>query len=457
MSNKTISYLKAHRDAHLDQLKKFLALESISSDSTHREDIRKTAEWTANALTEAGLENVKVMETKGLPVVYGDWLHAEGKPTVLFYGHYDVQPVDPIHLWETPPFEPTIRDGKIFARGASDDKGQVFMHIKVLEAVLKSDGALPVNVKVIFEGEEEIGSPSLDEFVEEQQALLKSDVLLVSDTPMLEKGKPSVVYGLRGLCGMQIDLKGPNSDLHSGLYGGAVQNTVHALVELLASLHNEKGQITVDGFYEKVRELTADEIATFNELSNDEALKKQLAVDALFGEEGFSSTARLWARPTLEINGVYGGFQGEGVKTVIPNEAHAKISCRLVPDQDPKDIAEKIERHLNKHLPVGVTLNIQMFDQAKPFLTPYDHPAIQAAGVALEKAYGQPVTYTRMGGSIPVVETFNTLLHLPAVLMGFGLNEENFHAPNEHFHLENFDKGMEALVDYLEELSKIQF
>jgi acetylornithine deacetylase/succinyl-diaminopimelate desuccinylase-like protein len=457
MSEKAIKYLEAHRDAHLDQLKSFLSLESISSDSTHREDMKKTAQWTANALTEAGLENVKVMETKGLPVVYGDWLHAEGKPTVLIYGHYDVQPVDPIHLWETPPFEPTIRDGKIFARGASDDKGQVFMHIKVLEAVLKSDGALPVNVKVIFEGEEEIGSPSLDAFVEEQQALLKSDVLLVSDTPMLEKGKPSVVYGLRGLCGMQIDLKGPNSDLHSGLYGGAVQNTVHALVELLASLHNEKGQITVDGFYDKVRELTAEEIATFNELSNDEALKKQLNVEALFGEEGFSTTARQWARPTLEINGVYGGFQGEGIKTVIPNEAHAKISCRLVPDQEPKDLAEKIETHLKKHLPPGVVLTLQMFDQAKPFLTPYDHPAIQAAGVALEKAYGHPVTYTRMGGSIPVVETFNTLLNLPAVLMGFGLNEENFHAPNEHFHLENFDKGMEALVDYLDELSKIQF
>lgn len=457
MSQLAKTYLTENKETHLNELKQFLTLESISSDSTHREDIKKTAEWTSGALTQAGLENVQVMQTEGLPVVYGDWLHAEGKPTVLIYGHYDVQPVDPLHLWETPPFEPTIRDNKIYARGASDDKGQVFMHIKVLEAILKTEGSLPVNVKIIFEGEEEIGSPSLDSFVEEHQDLLKADVLLVSDTPMLEKGKPSVVYGLRGLCGMQIDLKGPNSDLHSGLYGGAVQNTVHALVELLASLHNEKGQVTIEGFYDRVRELTSEEIDTFASLSNDEALKDQLGVDALFGEEGFSTTSRLWARPTLEINGVFGGFQGEGIKTVIPNEAHAKISCRLVPDQDPKEIADKIKTHLNKHIPVGVTLDIQMFDQAKPFLTPYDHPAIQAAGVALEKAYGTPVTYTRMGGSIPVVETFNTLLKLPAVLMGFGLNSENFHAPNEHFHLENFEKGMDALVDYLYELSEVEF
>ncbi|WEG10881.1 dipeptidase [Pullulanibacillus sp. KACC 23026] len=457
MSELAKQYLKENRDAQLDELKSFLSLQSISSDSTHRDEMNHTAQWTADALTAAGLEHVAIMETEGLPVVYGEWLHDPEKPTVLIYGHYDVQPVDPLHLWETPPFEPTIRDGKIYARGASDDKGQVFMHIKVLEAYLKSEKALPVNVKVIFEGEEEIGSPSLDAFVEANKELLKSDVLLVSDTPMLDKGKPAVVYGLRGLCGMQIDLKGPNSDLHSGLYGGAVQNTLHALVELLATLHNEKGEITVEGFYDKVRRLTKEEIETFASLSDDEALKAQLGVTDLFGEEGFSTTARLWARPTLEINGVYGGFQGEGVKTVIPNEAHAKISCRLVPDQDPAEIASQIKAHLNKHLPKGVTLDIQMFDQARPFLTPYDHPAIQAAGVALEKAYGSPVTYTRMGGSIPVVETFNTVLKLPAVLMGFGLGTENFHAPNEHFHLENFEKGMDALVDYLHELSHVQF
>ncbi len=457
MTQDAIHYLEENRSTHLEQLTTFLSLESISSDSTHREDMIKTANWTADALKSAGLEHVQVMETAGLPVVYGDWLHAEGKPTVLIYGHYDVQPVDPLHLWETPPFEPTIRNDKIYARGASDDKGQVFMHIKVLEAILKTEQKLPVNVKVIFEGEEEVGSPSLDEFVDANKALLDADVLLVSDTTMLEKGKPAVVYGLRGLCGMQIDLKGPNSDLHSGLYGGAVQNTLHALVEVLSSLHNEKGQVTVDGFYDSVRPLSEEEMETFESLSNDAALKKQLDVDELFGEEGYSSMARLWARPTLELNGVFGGFQGEGIKTVIPNEAHAKISCRLVPDQSPADIADKIKTHLANVLPAGVTLSVQMFDQAKPFLTPYDHPAIQAAGTALERAYGVPVTYTRMGGSIPVVETFNTMLNLPAVLMGFGLNEENFHAPNEHFHLENFDKGMIALVDYLYELSGVAF
>lgn len=455
MSKEAKTYLEQHRENQLNEFKTFLSFESISSDSTRRDAINKTANWTKEALQNAGLENVSVMETDGLPVVYGDWLHAEDKPTVLIYGHYDVQPVDPLHLWETPPFEPDIRNNNIYARGASDDKGQVFMHIKVLEAILKTDGALPVNVKVIFEGEEEIGSPSLDAFVAKHQDLLSANILLVSDTAMLEKDKPAIIYGLRGLCGMQIDLAGPNSDLHSGMLGGGVQNTLHALVELLASLHNEKGQITVEGFYDRVRTLTDEEVETFASLSNDEALKRQLGVDELFGEEGFSTTARIWARPTLEINGIFGGFQGEGIKTVIPNEAHAKISCRLVPDQDPAEISEKIKAHLEKHLPDGVTLSIQMFDQAKPYLTTYDHPAIQAASTALEKTFPNPVTYTRIGGSIPVVETFFTILKLPAVLMGFALNTDNIHAPNEHFNLENFEKGMNVLIDYLYELRDV--
>lgn len=446
-------YLKQNRNSNLKQLEHFLSIASVSSLSEHKDDTRKAAEWVKESMNEAGLENIEVMETGGHPVVYGDWLHAENQPTVLIYGHYDVQPVDPIELWDTPPFEPNIRDNKIYARGASDDKGQVFMHIKVIEAVLKTQKSLPVNVKLCIEGEEEIGSPNLDTFVDKHKDKLSADILLVSDTPMLDKGKPAVVYGLRGLCGMQIDLKGPNSDLHSGLYGGAVQNTLHALVELMGSLHNKDGKVTVDGFYDKVTPLTQEEIDTYEELSNDAALKKQLDINELYGEKGFSTTARLWGRPTLEINGLFGGFQGEGVKTVIPSEGHAKISCRLVPKQDPSEIAELIQKHLEAHLPPGVTLQTTLFDQARPFLTPYDHPAIQAAGVALEKAYGEKVTYTRMGGSIPVVETFNTLLKLPAVLMGFGLATENFHAPNEHFHLDNFDKGMEALADYLFELS----
>ncbi|MGV3488634.1 MAG: dipeptidase [Tuberibacillus sp.] len=452
MSKDVISYIQDHRDDHLQQLTEFLKIESISSDSGHTEDVRKAAEWTAEALKKAGMENVQVMETERHPVVFGEWLHAEGAPTVLLYGHYDVQPVDPVHLWKTPPFEPNVRDGKIFARGASDDKGQVFMQIKVIESIMKTEGRLPVNVKFIYEGEEEIGSPSLDPFVEAHQDLLAADILLVSDTTMLGKGQPSICYGLRGLCGLQIDIKGPNSDVHSGLYGGAIQNPLHAIVELLASMHNQEGQITVDGFYEKVRPLTDDEVETYEKLSNDEELKVQLDLKELYGEKGFSTKARLWGRPTLELNGVWGGYEGEGLKTVIPSEAHAKITCRLVPDQDPKEIAELIKKHIAAHTPKGVTVEVTLFDQAKPFLTPYDHPAIQTAGLALEKAYGKAPIYTRMGGSVPVVETFNTLLKLPAVLMGFGLESENFHAPNEHFHLENFDKGMEALTYFLYEL-----
>ncbi|WP_027724475.1 dipeptidase [Tuberibacillus calidus] len=453
MTNEVLDYLRTHREEHLQQLTEYLKIESISSDSTHKDDVCRAAEWTAKALKEAGMEHVQVMETAKHPVVYGDWLHAEGAPTVLLYGHYDVQPVDPVHLWTTPPFEPTIRDGKIYARGASDDKGQVFMQIKVIEAIMKTHGKLPVNVKFIYEGEEEIGSPSLDPFVEAHQELLSADLLLVSDTTMIGKGEPSICYGLRGLCGLQIDVKGPNSDVHSGLYGGAIQNPLHALAEILASLHNQDGQITVNGFYDKVRPLTDEEITTYEALSDDEALKAQLGLKELFGEKGFSTKARLWGRPTLELNGVWGGYQGEGIKTVIPSEAHAKITCRLVPDQDPKEIAELLKQHILAHTPKGVTVEITLFDQARPFLTPYDHPAIQTAGRALEKAYGKSPVYTRMGGSVPVVETFNTLLNLPAVLMGFGLENENFHAPNEHFHLENFDKGMDALTYFFYELT----
>lgn len=448
-------YLQDNRAEQLEQLKTFLSIPSVSSLSEHKDDVKRAAQWSADELKSAGIENVQVMETERHPVVYGDWLQAEGKPTVLIYGHYDVQPVDPIELWETPPFEPDIRDDKIYARGSSDDKGQVFMHIKVIEAILKTKKELPVNVKFCIEGEEEIGSPSLDSFVDHHRDLLSADVLLVSDTTMVDKGKPSVCYGLRGLCGLQIDLRGPKGDLHSGLYGGAIQNTAHALVELLSTMHNDKGQVTVDGFYDAVRPLTEEEIKTYEELSNDKQMIEQTGVKALYGEEGFSTIARIWGRPTLEINGIFAGFQGEGIKTVIPSEAHAKITCRLVPDQDPKEIADAIQKHIDKHLPVGVTVETTLFDQAKPFLTPYDHPAIEAASIALKEAYNVEPIFARMGGSVPIVETFNTMLGLPAVLMGFGLNEENFHAPNEHFHLENFDKGMEALVDFFFELDKV--
>ncbi|HET7616101.1 MAG TPA: dipeptidase [Bacillales bacterium] len=448
--------LQENRDNHLDELKQFLSIASVSALSEHKEDVLKGAEWTADALKKAGMENVKIMPTKRHPVVYGDWLKAEGKPTALIYGHYDVQPVDPIELWETQPFEPDIRDDKIYARGATDDKGQVFMHIKALETILHKNGELPLNIKFCIEGEEEIGSPNLDDFVEDQKDLLAADVLVVSDNPMIEEGKPTVCYGLRGLCGMQIDIKGAKGDLHSGLYGGAVQNPIHALTELLATMHDEvNGRITIDGFYDAVEPLKDEERQAYADLNFDEGkMREELDVPELFGEEGYSALERMWVRPTLEVNGIYGGFQGEGIKTVLPSEAHAKITCRLVPDQDPAEIAKLIRKHIESNTPEGVTVETTLFDQGKPFVTPFDHPAIQAAGRALEKSYGVAPAFTRMGGSIPVVETFSELLKLPVVMLGFGLPDENFHAPNEHFHLENFDKGLETLCDYWFELER---
>lgn len=446
-------YLQSQREEHLQELKKFLSIPSISSLSEHKEDVAHTAQWVADALKKIGMENVEVMPTDGHPVVYGEWLKAEGKPTLLIYGHYDVQPVDPLHLWDTPPFEPNIRQNKIYARGASDDKGQTFMHFKAIEAVLKTTGTLPVNVKFCIEGEEEIGSPNLDSFVEKHKDKLSADVLVVSDTTLYAKGKPAICYGLRGLCGLQIDVKGAKSDLHSGLYGGAVQNPIHALVQILDSMRDEKGQILVSGFYDRVQTLSDQERNAFHQLQYDEeAIRQELGVPDLFGEEGYTMLERIWVRPTLEVNGIYGGFSGEGIKTVLPAEAHAKITCRLVPDQDPQEIADLIREHIRQHTPPGVTVSTTLFDQGKPFMTPLDHPAIQAAATAYEKAYGVSPAYTRMGGSIPIVETFGTLLKLPAVLMGFGLPDENFHAPNEHFHLENFDRGLLTICHFLYEI-----
>ncbi|QQK75053.1 dipeptidase [Salicibibacter cibarius] len=447
--------LQTERDRHLRELKELLAIPSVSASPEHKKDIEETAKWMANALKNIGMENVAIMPTEGHPVVYGDWLHAKGKPTVLIYGHYDVQPVDPLELWETPPFEADIRDGKIYARGATDDKGQVFMHLKAVETLMETHGELPVNVKFCIEGEEEIGSPHLDDFVDKKQQLLDADVLVISDNPMLEKGQPTVCYGLRGLAGLQIDVTGAKGDLHSGLYGGGVPNPLHALADVLASMHDDKGRVSVEGFYDDVVPLTTEEKEAYDALGHDdEAVRADLGVPALYGEEGYTFLERTWVRPTLEINGMHGGFQGEGIKTVLPSKASAKISCRLVPGQDPDHILQLLEQHIEKHSSDAVTVETTHFDKGKPFVTPFDHPAIQAAGAALSKAYGAETAYTRMGGSLPIAETFSDILDIPIVLMGFGLPTENFHAPNEHFHLENFDKGLEAICDYYSSLAE---
>ena len=449
------AYFTSNREEHLEQLKDFLRIPSISALSEHKEDMQKAAEWLKDSFRQAGLENLSIDETEGHPVVYGDWLHAEGKPTILFYGHYDVQPVDPLNLWESGPFEPEVRDNKLYARGASDDKGQVFMHIKAVEALMNEDGSLPVNVKFIIEGEEEIGSPNLEKYIEENKEKLAADIIVISDTGMYGPGKPAICYGLRGLAGVQIDVKGAKGDLHSGIYGGGVQNPIHAISEILASFHDKEGTIAVDGFYEDVRPLADEERAAYQALNFDEdALQQEIGVDELFGEKGYSYLERTWTRPTLEVNGVFGGFSGEGIKTVLPSEAGAKITCRLVPDQDPEDIVKKLKAHIEKHKPAGVTVTVSEFDKGKPFITPFDHPAIQAAGKSYEKVYDVPTAFTRMGGSIPIVAAFDEILNLPVVLMGFGLSSENFHAPNEHFHLENFDKGLRVIGDYYHELAQ---
>lgn len=447
------SYFQKHREQHLEELKQLLTIPSISALSEHKPDIAKAAEWISNSLSSAGLENVEIIPTKGHPIIYADHLHAPGKPTVLIYGHYDVQPVDPLHLWETPPFEPTIRDGKLYARGATDDKGQLFLHIKAVEAILKEEKELPVNIKFCIEGEEEIASPNLPPYLDEHKDKLAADVVLISDTALLEPGKPAICIGLRGLCSLEVTVHTANTDLHSGTFGGGVPNALHAIVSLLASLHDDKGRVSVDGFYEGVPELTPAMREEFaKQQFNEDKLKADLGLDTLYGEDGYSFVEQIGARPTLELNGVYGGFQGEGSKTVIPKEAHAKITCRLVGNQDPQDILDKIEAHLEQHVQPGAKLNIVQVEKARAFTIDPANPMLQKAADAYERVYGTRALFTNDGGSIPIVETLSRVLHAPAVMMGFGLPDENLHAPNEHFNLENFDKGLLTIVDYLKSI-----
>jgi len=449
------AYFAGQRERHLNELKEWLSIPSISALSEHKQDVNAAAKWLADALTRAGLEQVEIHQTKGHPIVYAEHLHAPGRPTLLIYGHYDVQPVDPLHLWTTPPFEPTIRDGKLYARGATDDKGQLFLHIKAVEAILREEGRLPVNIKFCVEGEEEVSGTSLAEFLAANRDKLAADAVVISDSSLLERGKPSICTGLRGLCSLEVTVTTAKTDLHSGLYGGAVPNALHALVSLLASLHDDQGRVAVEGFYEGVPELTELEKADLASYNPDEKqLAAELGLDTLYGEPGFSFTERTGARPTLELNGVYGGFQGEGTKTVIPKEAHAKITCRLVGDQDPQKTLERIERHLQAHIQPGAKLHIRPGEKARAFSCDPSHPLLQLAADAYEEVYGTRAVFTKDGGSIPIVETFSRILAAPVVMMGFGLPDENLHAPDEHFHLENFDKGLLTLVAYLHKVGQ---
>jgi acetylornithine deacetylase/succinyl-diaminopimelate desuccinylase-like protein len=451
--NKVIDHINTSRDRYLEELKAYLAIPSISALPQHAADVRRCADWTAEEMRRIGMQNVRLEKTPGHPVVYGDWLGAEGAPTILFYGHYDVQPVDPLDLWESPPFEATIRDGEIYARGAADDKGQVFMHFKAIEAHLAQHGRLPVNMKIILEGEEEVGSANLDDFIKAHQSALKADVVVISDSPMFDRGVPSICYGLRGLVYFQIDLRGTKSDLHSGSFGGAVANPNMVLAQILSQMKERSGRVRIPGFYDDVKELREEERAQWKRLPfNETRYRKELGAPKLFGESGYSTLERVWARPTFEVNGILGGFTGDGAKTVIPAVAMAKVSMRLVPNQDPDKVAELFEAYVRKVAPKTVEVKVTRMHGGKPWMTEFDNPFVQAAGRAIEKGFGKTPVFTREGGSIPVVATFQELLGLPSVLFGVGLPDENAHAPNEKLDLQNFHGGVIASAFLYQEI-----
>jgi acetylornithine deacetylase/succinyl-diaminopimelate desuccinylase-like protein len=451
-----IDFINVSRDRYLDELKAFLAIPSISALPAHAGDVRRCAEWCAGEMQRIGLQNVRLIDTPGNPVVYGDWLNAPGAPTILFYGHYDVQPVDPLDLWESPPFEATVRDGEIYARGAADDKGQVFMHFKAVEAHLKQNGRLPVNMKFIIEGEEEVGSAHLDDFVRGHRDQLHADVVVISDSPMFARGVPSICYGLRGLVYFQIDLRGSSTDLHSGSFGGAVANPAFVLAQMIAQMKDRGGHIKIPGFYDDVVPLTAEERQAWASLPfNEKQYRKDFGIPRLHGESDYTTLERTWARPTLEVNGLLSGFTGEGAKTVLPAVAMAKISMRLVPNQHPDRIAELFEAYVKKIAPKTVELTITRMHGGKPWMTSYDNPYVQAAARAIEKGFGKKPVLTREGGSIPVVSTFQEELGLPSVLFGVGLPDENAHAPNEKLDVGNFHGGIIASAILYEEIARI--
>ena len=451
-----IDFVRANRDRYVAELTEYLAIPSVSALPDHVDDVARCARWTSDELRRAGLEHVRIIETPGNPVVYADWLHAPQAPTILFYGHYDVQPVDPLDEWRSPPFEATVRDGELYARGAADDKGQVFMHIKAVEAWLQTAGRLPVNIRMIIEGEEEIGSAHLDRFVRDHHAELAADVVVISDTPMFDRGVPSICYGLRGLAYFQIDLRGTASDLHSGSFGGAVANPGFVLAEVLSRMKDADGRITIPGFYDDVRPLRAQEREAFAALPfNERQYRDALGAPGLFGERGFSTLERVWARPTFEVNGLLSGFTGDGAKTVIPAVAMAKVSMRLVPDQDPAAVADRFESYVRAVTPPTVEIDVTRLHTGKPWMTELDDPFVLAAGRAIEQGFGRAPVFNREGGSVPVVSTFQEVLGLPTVLFGIGLPDENAHAPNEKLDLGNFQTGIVASTILYDEIGKL--
>jgi acetylornithine deacetylase/succinyl-diaminopimelate desuccinylase-like protein len=451
-NGKVLDYLDSNRDRFMDELFEFLRIPSVSASSEHREDTRRAAQWLMERMKDSGLE-VSLHDTPGHPIVLGEWRGAEGAPTVLIYGHYDVQPPEPLELWTTPAFEPTIRDGRIYARGSVDDKGQLYLHVKAIEAHLKANGTLPVNVVIIAEGEEEVGSENLMPFVEQHADRLKADSIIISDSGMFAEGMPTIGASLRGLAYFEIRVRAARSDLHSGSYGGAVANPATALARIIASFHDEKGHIQVPGFYDDVR--TAPEfLEQIRSLPfEDQTLVDETGVPALYGEEGYTTLERLWVRPTCEVNGMLSGYTGEGAKTVLPAHAMAKVSFRLVPDQDPQKIEKLVEDYVRSITPPGVELDIQHLHGGKPWRAKLEGRLYEAGNRALAAAFGADTVYAGEGGSIPIVSEFERVLGAPVLLMGFGLPGQNAHAPDEWMSVENYEKGARAAALLLSELA----
>jgi len=442
-----LKQVRANHSRYLDELKHYLAIPSISSDPERKADTAKCAAHTADLLRAAGITDVKVVPTAGHPVVFGQWAGAPGRPTVLLYGHYDVQPVDPIDLWEHDPFAPWVKNDRIIARGSSDDKGQIFIHIKALEAIHNATGGFPVNLKIIFEGEEEVGSPNLTPFLKQHKNELSADVALVSDTQMWAEMLPSVTFGLRGLSYLEIELTGPNRDLHSGTYGGVVANPAEIIARLVASAKDDHGRILIPGFYDRVQPITNTERAAISRIPFDETEYKQdLGVADLWGEAPYTPLERAWVRPTLEVNGIFGGFTGVGAKTVLPTKASAKISMRLVPDQDPGEIADLTENFFRQTAPQSVTVKVTRHHGGKPIVVNLNNPYIAAAARALRESYGNEPLFIREGGSIPIVADFKEILGLDTLLIGYALPDARTHSPNENLHLPTIFLGLESLV-----------
>jgi len=451
-----LNYIEQNKQRFLDELFSFLKIPSISSADQNKPDMENAAQWLSNNIKQCGIDDVRIIPTEGHSIVFGQWLGAgSDKPTILIYGHYDVQPVDPLELWESPPFEPIIRNNKIFARGSSDDKGQVFVHLKALESFMKHRGKLPVNVKILIEGEEEANVSHLDDFIINNKELLANDTVIISDTEWFADGIPSLCYGLRGIAYVEITVIGPNRDVHSGSFGGAIDNPLFILCRMISQLKDCYGRVTIPGFYDDVLELTEEEKQNFQKLPfNETAYCSDLGINGVNGEYGYTTLERVWARPALDINGIIGGYTGEGLKTILPTKASAKISVRLVPHQKPDDIVKNLEDYLKKLAPPTVKIEVQGYPGGNPVLVPMDSKGVRACSKAMKEAFGSEPVFMREGGSIPIADTFMTVLNSPSVFMGLGLPGDNIHSPNENYDLNNFFGGIKASAMFFEEMGR---